>query len=69
LPPLASVYAIMFYLGSITRYKPYDFDRIVAGKFTWLIGEFLKTQPAQFVYGVAAHAAGVDVVRPYALLE
>jgi len=69
LPPLASIYAIMFYLGSITRYKPYDFDRIVAGRFTWLIGEFLKTQPAQFVYGVAAHAAGVDVVRPYALLE
>jgi hypothetical protein len=69
LPPLASVYAIMFYLGSITRYKPYDFDRIVAGRFAWLIGEFLKTQPAQFLYGVAAHAAGVDVVRPYALLE
>jgi len=69
LPPLASIYAIMFYLGSITRYKPYDFDRIVAGRFAWLIGEFLKTQPAQFVYGVAAHAVGVDVVRPYALLE
>jgi hypothetical protein len=69
LPPLASDYAIMFYLGSITRYKPYDFDRIVAGRFAWLIGEFLKTQPAQFLYGIAAYAAGVDVVRPHALLE
>jgi len=69
LPPLASIYAVMFYLGSITRYKPYDFDRIVSGRFSWLVGEFLSTQPTQFLYGLAGHVAGVDVVRPFATVD
>ncbi len=69
LPPLASIYAVMFYLGSITRYKPYDFDRIVSQKFSWLVSEFLSTQPKQFLYGLASHVAGVDVVRPFAAVE
>lgn len=68
LPPLASIYATMFYFGSITRYKPYDFDRIVSREHSWLVSEFLKTQPSQFLYGLASHIAGVDVVRPFASL-
>jgi hypothetical protein len=69
MPPLASIYAVMFYLGSITRYKPYDFDRIVSQRFSWLVSEFLRTQPGQFVYCLASHAAGVDVVPPFASLD
>lgn len=69
LSPLASIYAVMFYLGSITRYKPYDFDRIVSQEFSWLINEFLRTQPVQFLYGLASHVAGVDVVRPMGVSE
>lgn len=69
LPPLASVYAVMFYFGSITRYKPYDFDRIVSRKFSWLVNEFLRTQPTQFLYGLAGHVAGVDAVRPFASVD
>jgi len=67
LPQLASVYAVMFYLGSITRYKPYAFDRIATKKYGWLISEFLETQPAQFTYSIASQIAGTDVVVPYAL--
>jgi hypothetical protein len=67
LPQLASIYAIMFYLGSITRYKPYDFDRIVEGRYGWLVSEFLATQPQQFLYLLASTMAGVDVVRPWAV--
>jgi hypothetical protein len=66
LPPLAAPYAAMFYLGSITRYKPYDYDAIVKGGYSWLVGELIATQPAQFLYGLASWLAGVDVVRPYA---
>lgn len=66
IPALASIYATMFYLGSLTRYKPYDFDKIITQKFAWLIGEFLNTQPTQFLYGLASHLDGVEVVRPYA---
>jgi len=69
LPPLAVIYAIMFYFGSITRYKPYDFDRIVEDKYSWLVSEFLKTQPNQFLHGLAGQIAGVDVVQPFAYLH
>jgi len=69
LPPLASVYATMFYLGSITRYKPYDFDKLFTGKFAWIVSEFLQTQPIQFIYGLAGKVAGVDVVRPFGAFD
>ena len=65
LPALASIYAVVFYLGSLTRYKPYDYVKIT-NKYAWLIGEFLNTQPAQFLYGLASHMAGVEVVTPFA---
>lgn len=66
-PQLASIYAVMFYLGSITRYKPYDFDRIISKKYSWLIGEFLNTQPLQFLYLLASYMGDVDVVHPFAI--
>ncbi len=68
LPGLAAIYAVMFYLGSITRYKPYAYESIVE-RFSWLIGEFLRTQPAQFLYGIAGVIGGVEVVRPYAVID
>ena len=66
LPPLAAVYAALFYLGSITRYKPDVFDKIIAGGYSWVVGELLATQPLQFLYHLASELAGVDVVLPYA---
>ena len=65
LPALASIYSVVFYLGSLTRYKPYDYVKIT-NKYAWLIGEFLNTQPTQFLYGLASQMGGVEVVRPYA---
>lgn len=49
LPQSAVIYAIMFYLGSIVRYRPYDFDKLVEKKYRWTIDEFLQIAPKQFV--------------------
>jgi hypothetical protein len=49
LPQPAVLYAIMFYLGSIVRYRPYDFDKLVTKKYQWVIDEFLQIAPKQFV--------------------
>lgn len=65
LPQFCSVYAVMFYLGSITRYKPYDFDKITSG-YSWLINEFLDTQPLQALHCIASHIAQTEVVIPHA---
>jgi hypothetical protein len=42
------------------------FDKIVAGAYSWLVADFLATQPTQFTYTLASYLAGVDVVRPFA---
>jgi len=49
LPQAAVIYATMFYLGSIVRYRPYDFDKLIDKKYRWVIDEFLQTAPKQFV--------------------
>lgn len=49
LPQAAVIYATMFYLGSIVRYRPYDFDKLVDKKYRWVIDEFLQIAPKQFV--------------------
>ncbi len=66
LPQLASIYAAMFFLGSVTRYRPYDYDTILGGRYAWLVEEFLAMQPTQFLYLLASTPAGVDVVKPLA---
>lgn len=67
LPPLAAGYAVMFYLGAVTRYKPDVFDKLIAGGYSWLVDEFLSTYPVQFLHTLASELAGVDVVQPYAV--
>ncbi len=60
-----SIYLAMFYLGSITRYHPYLFDKIFSDKEQWLMSEFLTTQPKQFIYLSTAKFLGVDVLKAY----
>lgn len=43
------IYLIMFFLGSITRYHPYLFESVLSEKEIWMVTEFLKTQPYQFI--------------------
>lgn len=44
------IYCLMFFFGSITRYHPHLFESYLSEKYIWLIAEFLKTQPKQFLY-------------------
>lgn len=52
------IYCIMFFLGSITRYHPYFFESLLNAKEQWLVREFLKTQPMQFMYMVTSYVVG-----------
>lgn len=64
LPQILSIYAIMFYLGSITRYRPHHYDRIVGGKFGSWVQEFVSGQPLQFLYMMASEFMRQDVTKP-----
>lgn len=64
LPQLLSIHAITFYLGSITRYRPHHFDKIVDGPFGPRVEEFISGQPLQFIYMMASEFAQREVTRP-----
>lgn len=57
------IYVPMFFLGSITRYHPYLFDKILNEEQVWIVSEFLKTLPRQFLYLVASKVTGINVLK------
>lgn len=63
LPQALSIYAITYYLGSITRYRPQHFAKILSGQFGEFVQEFLSSQPSQFLYLMASDFAKRDVAR------
>lgn len=64
LPQLLSIYAMTFYLGSITRYRPHHFDALLAGPFGPRVRDFVTGQPLQFLYLMASEMAQRDVAKP-----
>lgn len=63
LPQLLSIYAIMFYLSSITRYRPLRHDEIIDSKFGAFIESFIESQPTQFLYLMASQFAEREVAK------
>lgn len=63
LPQILSIYAITFYLGSIVRYRPHHFDKILKGKYGPFIEAFLNDQPKQFIYLMASEFAEKEVTK------
>jgi len=64
LPQLLSIYAMTFYLGSITRYRPHHFDALLRGTFGPRVRDFVTGQPLQFLYLMASEIAQRDVTKP-----
>ena len=64
LPQLASIYALTYYLGSVTRYRPTVFRSILDGPHGPRIAEFISGQPAQFIYLMASEFAKREVTQP-----
>lgn len=58
------IYCLMFFFGSITRYHPYLFDSLLTEQQMWLIGEFLKTQPKQFLHAVTSRTIESAILKP-----
>lgn len=52
------IYYLMYFFGSITRYHPYLFEKVLSEKEIWLVSEFLKTQPLQFLLLLTSKVLG-----------
>jgi hypothetical protein len=64
LPQLLSIYAVAYYLGSITRYRPHHLPAIIDGVFGPRIQDFISGQPQQFLYLLASEFAQREIAKP-----
>lgn len=63
LPQWYSIYATMFWLGSLTRYQPVELLQNLNGDFGAFFSEFLATQPNQMLYLLASEFIRQDVTH------
>lgn len=63
LPQVVSIYAVFYYLGSVTRYRPQQFDTLLNGSFGEQLQETLTNVPNQFLYLMASGFAQREVSR------
>jgi hypothetical protein len=54
MPQLLSMYLTMFFLGSITRYRPHHFGPLIRGNFGAFIEGVVNDIPRQFLYLIAS---------------
>ena len=64
LPQLLSVYLLMFFLGSVTRYSPGYFQDLLDSKYGPLFETFVSESPMQFLYLMASDILGCEVSKP-----
>ncbi len=61
---LVLIFAAMHRLSELSRYEPIA----LAGHFNvnhnWLLSEFIRMAPGQFVYGMASEITGLEFIRP-----
>lgn len=63
LPQLLSMYAVFYYFGSATRYKPEKFAKVIKGKFGAYIEEIITNLPNQYIYLMASYFSKREVIR------
>ena len=62
-PQILSAYALTYYFGSITRYRPHHFDRILRGSYGAFTEEFLHDQPLQLLFLFASEFVQREVSK------
>jgi len=63
---LPATLAILHRLSELARYRPLVMSKHLDGQHGWLLGEFLKTAPAQFVQQIASELTGFYFYSPSA---
>jgi hypothetical protein len=64
MPQMLSVYLLMFFLGSVTRYSPGYFEDLLDSKYGPLFQTFVSESPMQFLYLMASDILGCEVSKP-----
>ncbi len=62
LSEVLAIYAIMFYLSSLVRYKPNYLEELLNHKPAWLIEGFVNSTPETFLRIFISHIIGTDFI-------
>ena len=60
---LLTIYLATYYFGSITRYKPEQFEQILKSSIGPFVFEFFSNQPAQFLYLMVSEFMKQEVAK------
>jgi hypothetical protein len=63
---LPLIFAAMHKLSELSRYNPMILAKHLENQHNWILTEFLKVAPAQFINNVACEITGKEFVRPFA---
>ena len=63
LPQILSIYAFIYYLGSVTRYRPYYFTDLLNEPYGPHIEEIISNVPRQFLFLIASEFASREVAH------
>lgn len=61
---LVLIFAAMHRLSELSRYDPMAFSNHFNVNHNWLLSEFIRMSPTQFVYGMASEITGLEFIRP-----
>ncbi len=57
-----AIYAVMFYLSSLVRYRPAYLEELLNSKPAWLIESFVNSTPETFLRMMVSKIIGIDFV-------
>lgn len=63
-PQMAAMWALLFYLGSVVRYRPHRFADVLQGPFGPFVDEFISAQPDQMLYMFASEMSRHEIAKP-----
>jgi hypothetical protein len=63
-PKVASTWMLIFYFGSVVRYRPQAFVEMARGRFDAWINDFVAAQPEQLLFMLASEIRRREVARP-----
>jgi hypothetical protein len=63
-PQIAALWMLLFYFGSVVRYRPQTYDLIAEGRYGAWASEFVAAQPEQLLYMLASEMHRREVARP-----
>lgn len=61
---LVLIFAAMHRLSELSRYDPIALSGHFNVNHNWLLSEFIRMSPGQFVYGLASEITGLEFIQP-----